>query len=737
MDPLIGKMLGPYKIVARLGEGGMAVVYKGYQESLGRYVAIKVLRGELARDPEFISRFRREALSAARLSHPNILPVYDAGMADGAYYIAMDYASGSLRDLIAQGPLPTDQAASIAAQLADALDYAHRQGLIHRDIKPSNVLLGQDGRPLIADFGIARALYETSRLTRTGTFLGTPEYMAPEQAEGQPADGRADLYALGIVLYEMLTGTVPFAAETPAATLYRQVHELPPPVRWLNANVPTWLESVVAKALAKHPDERYQNGSDLAAALRWTGSATQLGYVPPAGSAAAPKSPGVQQKPSVTPSAGGVQQRPSITSPTPAVRQAPPPTPRVPVAQGAAQGTSRSGRSGLVIALLALAGCLLIGLLAGGLYLALGGGKPTAEVTSLPTAMAADITNAAPAVTVLSPTSGLTVARGETVNVQSQASDDKGVIRLELWADGQLARSDASASTAGQTPFQATQPWRADVEGSHTLSVKAYDAEGQVTESAPLIVHVQAPGTTPATEQPTAGPTEPGATEAPTASPTEQPAADTPTATPTASPTASATPTASPTASATPTPTPTVTPTPACPIGTDGELAAGWDRAKLGCPTAGSAVVWAAWEPFVHGYMLWRSDTDWAYVFDWQGGSNPAAGTWVTGGDSWKWDGSFPEGHGLTPPAGRYEPIRGFGFVWFSKLGGTSGTLGWATDQEKGFCAKVQPFEQGFIFRSNTVEFCEDEYFNWARDPSFTPLFFAIAGDGSWQAVGD
>jgi serine/threonine protein kinase len=269
MASLIGKAFGPYKVLDKIGEGGMAVVYRGVQESLDRYVAIKVLRTELSADQQFIARFRQEALAVAQLSHPNILHVYDAGFAHGVYYLVMAYVDGgSLQDLIAQGPVEPAFACSIAVPLAEALDHAHQRGLVHRDVKPSNILLTRDGRPLLTDFGIARLLDEGQRLTRTGTSIGTPEYMAPEQAQGQQTDGRTDIYALGIVLYEILAGTVPFSAQTPVATLYRHVNEPAPPLQQLNISVPDWLGAVVAKALAKRPVDRFQRAGELAEALR-------------------------------------------------------------------------------------------------------------------------------------------------------------------------------------------------------------------------------------------------------------------------------------------------------------------------------------------------------------------------------------------------------------------------------------------------------------------------------------
>jgi serine/threonine protein kinase len=311
VDELIGMTFGPYDIIEKIGEGGMAVVYKGYQASLNRHVAVKVLRGELAHDQEFITRFHHEALAAANLDHPNILHVYDAGMAHGRYYMAMAYVEGgSLKDLIRRGPLDVDQAVSIAAQLADALDYAHRHGLVHRDVKPSNVLLAADGRPLLTDFGIAKALYEAAQLTRTGATLGTPEYMAPEQAQGQRPDGRTDIYALGVVLYEMLAGKVPFSSDTPVATMYMQVHVPPPPLQRAGDSIPAWLEEIVNKALAKEPGDRYQRAGELAGALRQQRDTLMPAAVPVTPAAATPP---------VTAAAAARQVTPA--TPMPQVRQ--------------------------------------------------------------------------------------------------------------------------------------------------------------------------------------------------------------------------------------------------------------------------------------------------------------------------------------------------------------------------------------------------------------------------------
>jgi serine/threonine protein kinase len=263
-----GRTLGHYQIVAEIGRGGMAIVYKAWQPSLERFVALKVLPAYFQHDPEFLARFHREAKSAARLNHPNIITVHDTGEFDGVHYIAMEYVEGgSLRDRLAAGPLSLEEAESILAQIADALDFAHRHGLIHRDIKPANILFTDDGRPKVTDFGIARAS-DGTHLTRTGVLMGTPEYMAPEQAEGRPVDHRTDLYALGVVLYQMLTGRAPFQGTTPHATLHAVIYEPPPPPRQIAPGLPSAVEAVVLKAIAKQPERRFQRGADMAAALR-------------------------------------------------------------------------------------------------------------------------------------------------------------------------------------------------------------------------------------------------------------------------------------------------------------------------------------------------------------------------------------------------------------------------------------------------------------------------------------
>ena len=224
----------------------------------------------MAQDTEFVTRFRQEALAAGGLDHPNILRIHDADSFEGRQYIVMAYAPGGTlaQRLRKGGVLSYDEAADTVAQIADALHYAHRRGIVHRDIKPSNILLDEEGRPLLADFGIAQAVSSGPRLTQTGSSIGTPDYMSPEQAEGRRVDGRSDLFSLGIVLYQMATGKMPFQADTSMAIMFQVVHQMPPPPRSVNPAIPMYLDSVIQKALAKQPTARFQTGQEMAQALR-------------------------------------------------------------------------------------------------------------------------------------------------------------------------------------------------------------------------------------------------------------------------------------------------------------------------------------------------------------------------------------------------------------------------------------------------------------------------------------
>ena len=264
---LEGKRLGQYQIIEELGRGGMAVVYKAYQPSLNRYVAIKVLPPQFAFDDEFVQRFLREARSAAALHHPNIMTIHDVSHQDGYYFIVMEYVEGKTLDqLVAEsGRLPLPRIQRIITQVVNALEHAHQRGLIHRDIKPTNIMVDatRNDHVTLMDFGLVRAA-EDSGLTKTGTIVGTPEYMSPEQAEGEEIDHRTDIYSLGVVLFKMLTGRVPFAKSTPHAVLIAHITQEPPSLSSVSPGLPAPIEAVVRKALAKDPDKRYARANDLA-----------------------------------------------------------------------------------------------------------------------------------------------------------------------------------------------------------------------------------------------------------------------------------------------------------------------------------------------------------------------------------------------------------------------------------------------------------------------------------------
>jgi serine/threonine protein kinase len=269
MDDLTGKQFGPYQIVAPVGEGGMAAVYKAYQPSMERYVALKVLPRTYAEDPQFVSRFKREAKLLAQLQHPHILPVFDFGMAEGYTFIVMPFIQGGkLTDAMKGEPLPLARIRQVITQVGDALDYAHERGMIHRDVKPSNILIDERGNCLLTDFGLARMVEDSVNLTSSGAIMGTPAYMSPEQGSGQKIDARSDIYSLGIVLFEMATGRVPYQAETPVAIVFKHIQDPLPLPRKVNPAIPEAVERVILKSLSKRPEDRYPTAGDMVQAIQ-------------------------------------------------------------------------------------------------------------------------------------------------------------------------------------------------------------------------------------------------------------------------------------------------------------------------------------------------------------------------------------------------------------------------------------------------------------------------------------
>src|SRR5262245_36806272 len=258
------QMVGRYEITGELGRGAMGVVYKALDPTIGRTVALKTMRLDVhgLDAQEMVRRFQNEARAAGVLNHPNIVTIYDAGEEDGIFYIAMEFIVGTtLHELLVEKHvLPTDEVVQLARQICRGLDYAHSNGIIHRDVKPANIMITANGTVKIMDFGIAKS---GGQVTNTGQVLGTPNYMAPEQVKGRPLDGRSDLFSLGVILYEMLTGEKPFVGQNVTTIIYKIVNETQIAPRDLDTTIHPGLSAIVARLLAKSPDERYQSGADL------------------------------------------------------------------------------------------------------------------------------------------------------------------------------------------------------------------------------------------------------------------------------------------------------------------------------------------------------------------------------------------------------------------------------------------------------------------------------------------
>lgn len=317
--PLAGRLLvGRYRLNRPIASGGMAEVWEATDETLARRVAVKLLHPHLGRDDSFVRRFRAEAVAAARLAHPSIVSVYDTFSADGMEAIVMELVVGTTMraDLDQHGPMRLEAVLAIGTQVADALGAAHASGLVHRDVKPANILLSADGRVLVTDFGIAKAA-EGNDLTSAGAMVGTAKYLAPEQVEGGPIDGRADLYALGVVLYEALTGVAPFAEETDAATAMARLHRYPTEPRRLRPEIPPATEAVVMQAMSRRPEDRFASAAAMRAALLAAGA--DPGRAPAAAVAAAASNPPMAPSPDPSP-----PPRPPAAPPAPA---APKPVP--------------------------------------------------------------------------------------------------------------------------------------------------------------------------------------------------------------------------------------------------------------------------------------------------------------------------------------------------------------------------------------------------------------------------
>ena len=382
-----------YEVSSRIGRGGMADVYLARDRLLDRPVAVKVLFPEFAADPSFVERFRREAQSAANLSHPNIVGVYDWGKQGNTYFIVMEYVNGrSLAEIIrADGVIQPQRGAEIAADVAAALSFAHSTGVIHRDIKPGNILVSPSGAVKVADFGIARALNTPTEhdLTQAGAVMGTATYFSPEQAQGTPSDQRSDLYSLGIVMYEMAVGNPPFSGDNPVAIAYKQVHEMPRPIADAMPGIPAGYEAITMRLLAKQPANRFATADELRLALKRfrDGVPMPIDSFPPDPPARAPSNATTRMEPTTPPSGTQILKPVAATQMQP--RQAPPQPPR-PVPQPARQAPAAAAtyvpeepnRTGWYVAAAVLT-VVLLGIAAFALVKALGSHKtatPTDQV---------------------------------------------------------------------------------------------------------------------------------------------------------------------------------------------------------------------------------------------------------------------------------------------------------------------------------------------------------------------
>jgi serine/threonine protein kinase len=523
-DELIGTYIGKYQIRGLLGQGGMAEVYEAYHPGLQRKVALKILHRHLAAEEDVRERFRREAQMAASLRHPNIVQVYDFDVHEESFYMVMEYiGGGTLRDRLVKlaergGLMPVETIVEIITALCVGLQYAHETGMVHRDIKPANVMFTDKGESVLTDFGIA-FLAGASRLTLSGGSTGTPAYMSPEQARGKRGDERSDIYSLGVTLYQMATGHLPFEGETPYRLLMAHISDPPPPPRRLNPSLSPQVAAVIEKALHKDPDRRYQTPQEMADALR----AAALG---PAAKAPPPETI-VSEAPRPVSGPETVAAPPERYTPPPEYYSPPPQYvsyPQQPAVAPQEEGSSLTllalgGTTILILALvlLLLAGAgyyFLIGPGAGG-----GGGAPFDQAYSGPVEL-----------TVNAPVSGATVQVGEVVAVSGNARHDRGIVGVELWVDGALKETRANSNPTGQL-FSFSFQWAATSPGNHQLALRAYDGDGQMGEKAVMVTVVGGTEEVTPTTQPPPEAT-PTSVEDVTATPPPLPPEPTATATP-------------------------------------------------------------------------------------------------------------------------------------------------------------------------------------------------------------
>jgi serine/threonine protein kinase/Tol biopolymer transport system component len=432
---LIGQQIGSYKIIDKLGVGGMAIVYRAFDSKLNREVAMKVIKGDLSSNSDFIQRFEREARTIAMLSHPHILKVFDYGQVDENVYLIIELMTGgSLADRVRRERMSLETVTQMLDQIGRALDYAHRQGIVHRDLKPQNVLLDPDGNAYLTDFGIAKLLQADSNLTATGMVMGTPAYMSPEQWSGQPVDGRTDIYALGVILYEMLVGAVPFDGDTPFRLMHQHIYEPPRPIKPLRSDLPDGVQTVLNRALSKNRDDRYASALELITEFR---NALAGKVAPPA------DTPQVLD--------GATVGLPAVKAPTPTTLPSTPPTPPSTPITPIATGNNRRGIfivGGAATVIVALAAFFVLA-------------RPGATGSSTPTLNATN--TSAPATTApvvalaATVTPSLTATRTEPTNTATLAPTVNEQGTLEAFIAATSAAQDRATGIAKTIEARFTQ----------------------------------------------------------------------------------------------------------------------------------------------------------------------------------------------------------------------------------------------------------------------------------------
>jgi len=561
---------GRYRLLELLGQGGMATIYRARDAQLERDVAVKLLRSELGRDPDFLARFRDEARAAASLSHPNIVAVHDFGEDESGPYIVMELVEGQdLASIIREtGALAPRQAARVSAEVGKALHAAHVRGIVHRDVKPSNVLVGRDGRVKVADFGIARALTE-SQLTLPGTTMGSVHYFSPEQARGEPATVASDIYSLGIVLYEALTGQRPFSGDGAAAVALARLTTTPPRPSALRPGVPPELDSIVLRAMALDPGQRFPTAVAMAGALEGFLGSPGEASTPAGGTVAARTVASASARPNApVPYPPDAYARPDGSSSPVTTRSAPPPPPGRDDDSGGGAGPWAWVAGVLGIVILAIVGFLVFQLLAGG---GTPGPSSAPSLVTLPSFVNLSYADAETKAAEL----GLTVERAgseertdvppDTVLAQDPvegATVDTGTsVRLTV------ARGAASVAVPDLRNKREAEALQLVVTdglsiGNRTEAYDPFVPLGSILDQNPGPGIIVAPGTpvdyvVSKGPEPTPSPT---ATPSPTPSPTP-----TPEPTPVPTPTPPPPPTPTPPPPPTPTPEPTLPPTPAAP----------------------------------------------------------------------------------------------------------------------------------------------------------------------------